>query len=339
MLIIGLAGTELGADERRWIMAEAVSGVILFTRNVASRRQLEDLVGEIRTLRGDRFLVCIDQEGGRVQRIRGAEFTDLPPLARLGALHRRDPAAAIAQCEQHAWLMASEMRALGIDLSFAPVVDLARGNLAIGDRAFDADPAVVGELAQAYVRGMHLAGMAATAKHFPGHGSVREDTHVDLAVDPRPLDALREADLLPFAACFAAGAEAVMLAHVRYPAVDAQPAGYSRVWIEDILRGDYGFEGVVFSDDVAMAAAAPAGALGERIHAHLDAGCDLVLVCKAEWGGAAIEAVSGRAPCTEERLEALYGAAAARWEDYVANPQRAAFVAQLRQLDAQESPA
>lgn len=332
MLIVGLAGCDLQPQEREWLRAPQVSGVILFTRNYASRTQLQALVGAIRDVRGHEFLICIDQEGGRVQRLRGEEFADLPPLASLGELYRRDAAAAIAACEIHAWLMASEMRALGIDLSFAPVVDLARGNLAIGDRAFDADPAVVSELAQAYVRGMHLAGMAATVKHFPGHGSVREDTHVDDATDPRPLDDLRAADLRPFAACFDIGTEAVMLAHVRYPAVDAQPAGYSRVWIDDILRREYGFEGVVFSDDIAMAAAAPAGAIAARIHTHLDAGCDLVLVCRPEWTEQAIAAVADRQGCSPQRLTSLFGAAPAEWDEYVANPQRAAFLTQLAEL-------
>ncbi|HWU51262.1 MAG TPA: beta-N-acetylhexosaminidase, partial [Tahibacter sp.] len=273
MLVIGIAGKELAAAERDWIAAPEVSGVILFSRNFASREQVTALIADIRRLRGEDFLLCVDQEGGPVQRFREG-FTRLPALARLGEIYDADPARAIALAEEHAWVMASEMRALDIDLSFAPVVDLKRGNRAIGERAFHADVNVVSELGQAYLRGMRLGGMAATLKHFPGHGSVLEDTHFDAATDPRSLDELRATDLVAFADGIAAGAEAVMLAHVTYPAVDLLPAGYSRVWIEDVLRGDMGFRGVVFSDDIGMAAAESAGGVAARIAAHLTAGCD-----------------------------------------------------------------
>lgn len=273
MLIIGIAGTTLDESERAWLRHPAVSGVILFTRNFASRSQLMELVASLRAAAPRPILICVDQEGGRVQRFREG-FVSLPPLAQLEAAGE---SAALA--EQHAFLMASEVLACDVDLSFAPVVDLGRGNLAIGDRALSADPLEVSRLALAYLRGMHAAGMAATLKHFPGHGSVREDTHFDAAIDPRPLQALREADLLPFRAGIEAGAEAVMLAHVTYPEVDALPAGYSRRWIVDILREEMGFAGVVISDDIGMAAAESAGGIGARLRAHLDAGCDIVLVC------------------------------------------------------------
>jgi beta-N-acetylhexosaminidase len=314
-----------------------VSGAILFSRNYADRAQLQDLVGELRDLRGDGFLLCIDQEGGPVQRLRGGDFVTLPALAKVGDLHARDPHAAVELAEQHAWLMASEVRATGIDLSFAPVVDLARGNRIIGERALHADPVATAELAQAYVRGMHLAGMAATLKHFPGHGSVAEDTHVEEAVDPRDLDDLRRTDLMPFAAGIDAGAEAVMMAHVRYPAVDPRPAGYSSRWIGEILRDGLGFRGVVFSDDVAMRAAESAGSLADRIHGHLDAGCDLVLVCKASWAGDAIAAVRGREPCAADRLAPLLGAVAPTWEGLVDNPKHAEAVARIGALAGMES--
>lgn len=335
MLIVGLHGPVLRDTERKWLQqAPQVSGVILFTRNFVHRRQLQELVVEIRRARGDGFLICIDQEGGPVCRIRGEEFAPLPALAGLGVLHDRDPASAVSLAEQHAWLMASEMRALGIDLSFAPVVDLRRGNRVIGERALHADPDVVGELAQSYIRGMHLAGMAATAKHFPGHGSVLEDTHVEDAVDGRSLAALRSADLRPFAACFEANVEAVMMAHVRYPEVDPNSAGYSKIWIHDVLRSEMGFKGIVFSDDIAMAAAAPAGAIGARIRAHVEAGCDLVLVCKPDWIAAAIEATQDCAPCDPRRLLPLCGAAAADWDALVDNPQRSAQMAKLSALQS-----
>ncbi|HEX7326321.1 MAG TPA: beta-N-acetylhexosaminidase [Rhodanobacteraceae bacterium] len=331
MLIVGIEGTQLTAPERAWLRAPETSGVILFTRNYTDRTQLQALVASIRALRGDEFVICVDHEGGPVQRFREG-FTRLPPLARMGALYRRDHAAGIEMAERHAIVMASELRACGIDLSFAPVVDLARGNRVIGERAFDADPSVVGELAAAYVRGMRLAGMAATLKHYPGHGSVPEDTHLEAARDPRPLDAIRAADLVPFTEGFAAGAEAVMVAHVTYPAVDAVAAGYSRKWIADVLRGELGFRGVVFSDDVGMAAAESAGGVGERVRAHLDAGCDLVLVCHPEMVDAAIAAVSGRAPCPREKLRSLCGSVAETWASLADDPQHARYVAALGTL-------
>ena len=331
MLVVGFDGMELGARERALLAAEEISGVILFSRNFRDRAQVTDLIDELRALRGADFLVSVDQEGGPVQRFREG-FTRLPALARIGALYDRDPAAAIARAEEHAWVMASEMRALDVDLSFAPVADLARGNHAIGVRALHAEPDACATLVQAYVRGMHLAGMAATAKHFPGHGSVREDTHATAASDPRDLERLHAADLVPFAAAFEAGAEAVMMAHVAYPAVDPRPAGYARVWIEDILRGEMGFGGIVFSDDIGMAAAESAGGIGARIHAHLDAGCDLVLVCAPALVEEALACVRGRARCDPARLTNLRGAAAGSWDSLEDNPQRTAFIARLDTL-------
>ena len=193
MLVIGVAGTELTAQERDWLQHDACAGVILFTRNFASKAQVAELSQAIREAAPRPQLVCVDQEGGRVQRFREG-YSALPPLEGFGRHYAQDPAKALELGEQHAWLMASEIRASGVDLSFAPVVDLGRGNRAIGDRAFSEDPQVVAEFTRAYVRGMHAAGMAATLKHFPGHGSVLEDTHFDDAVDPRPLDEIRALD-------------------------------------------------------------------------------------------------------------------------------------------------
>ncbi|HET7610986.1 MAG TPA: beta-N-acetylhexosaminidase [Rhodanobacteraceae bacterium] len=334
MLIIGIEGTELTAADRGRLSAPEVSGAILFTRNYRDHEQLAGLVASIRAVRGDPFVLSVDHEGGPVQRFRPG-FTRLPPLARIGELFHRDRDAAIAMAEMHAIVMANEVRACDIDLSFAPVVDLARGNRVIGERAFDPDPAVVGELGAAYVRGMRLAGMAATLKHYPGHGSIPEDTHLEAAVDPRPLDTIRDADLVPFVEGFAAGAEAVMVAHVTYPAVDACAAGYSRRWIGEVLRGDLGFCGVVFSDDVGMAAAESAGGISARVVAHLDAGCDLVLVCAPAMVDDAIEAVRGRAPCPAENVAALCGSVAADWDALQADPQHARYVAALDDLAAQ----
>jgi beta-N-acetylhexosaminidase len=333
MLIVGLAGKTLAPDERDWLARDAVAGVILFTRNFESRAQVCELVESIRAVRDAPMLVTVDQEGGPVQRFRDG-FTRLPPLARIGALHARDPRRAIALAEEHAWVMASEMRAIGIDLSFAPVVDLGRGNRAIGERAFHADPEVASELALAYLRGMRIAGMAATLKHFPGHGSVLEDTHHDEAVDPRPYAQIEEEDLRPFRDAIEHGAEAVMMAHVRYPAVDPLPAGYSRRWIEDILRGELVFRGAVFSDDIGMAAAHAAGGVAERIAAHLDAGCDFVPVCDPALVPEALAAVEGRESGSHDLVASLQGYVASSWESLAANPQRTHFIERLSALEA-----
>jgi beta-N-acetylhexosaminidase len=316
MLVIGIAGTELTARERDWLQDDACAGVILFSRNFASRTQIAELSQAIRAAAPRPQLVCVDQEGGRVQRFREG-YSALPPLEGFGRLYADDPAAALALAQEHAWLMASEIRASGVDLSFAPVVDLGRGNRAIGDRAFSADPQVVAEFTRAYVRGMHAAGMAATLKHFPGHGSVLEDTHVDTAVDDRTLDELRALDLVPFAAGIDANADAVMMAHVVYPQVAPEPAGYSPRWIKEILRGEMGFRGVVFSDDIGMAAAFSAGGIKARVDAHLDAGCDVVLVCHPELVDESLAAVRGRSLNTAA-LIGLIGRGAMGWDGLIA---------------------
>jgi beta-N-acetylhexosaminidase len=333
MLIIGIHDKQILPIERDWIAAPIVSGVILFARNFASRDQVTELIAEIRALRPDSFLLCVDQEGGPVQRFRKG-FTRLPALARIGEEYERNPSHALALAEEHAWLMASEMRALDIDLSFAPVLDLARGNRIIGERAFHVDPAIVSMLGLAYVRSMRLAGMAATIKHFPGHGSVLEDTHIESAVDMRALTELRVNDLIPFADALAAGVEAVMMGHVAYPAIDALPAGYSPVWIKDILRGEFGFRGIVFSDDISMAAAESAGGIGARINAHREAGCDLVLVCKPEVVAEALAAHVASKPCDPARIATLRGTLASSWQSLLDNPQRDRFLARVTALEA-----
>lgn len=312
MLVIGIAGRELTAQERDWLQHPACAGVILFTRNFASSAQVADLTQAIRDAAPRPQLICVDQEGGRVQRFREGYF-ELPALEHFGRLYAADPAAALRMAEEHAWLMASEIRATGIDLSFAPVVDLGRGNRAIGNRAFAAEPGIVAEFTRAYVRGMQAAGMAATLKHFPGHGSVLEDTHFDDAVDPRPLALLQAQDLVPFVAGIDAGAEAVMMAHVKYPAVAPEPAGYAPHWMQQILRRDLGFSGVIFSDDIGMAAAESAGGVSARIHAHLRAGCDVVLVCPPALVADSLTAMDGAAVADVQRLAGLMGRGRASW--------------------------
>jgi beta-N-acetylhexosaminidase len=279
-LVIGLEGPQLQDIEAQWLTHKNVAGVILFTRNFESREQLSALVGAIRAVRKN-LLICVDQEGGRVQRFRGAGFIDLPALAQIGALHARKPGRARRACSLHAKLMAIDILSTGIDLSFAPVADLKRGNLAIGDRAFSEHPKRCAELTALYAATLQAQGMAATLKHFPGHGTVLADTHFDLAQDLRPGKTLFEQDLLPFAAGILANAKAVMTAHVSYPKVDSQAAGYSKRWLKTILREQLGFNGVIFSDDVAMAGGANVGTLAQRISQHYSAGCDLILVCSA----------------------------------------------------------
>lgn len=317
MLVIGIAGTQLAAQESEWLQNDACAGVILFKRNFASRAQVMDLCAAIRAAAPRPVLICVDQEGGRVQRFQDG-FTELPSLDGFGRLYAQDREAALELAQSHAWLMASEIRATGVDLSFAPVVDVGHGNLAIGDRAFSDDPQVVADFTRAYVRGMHAVGMAATLKHFPGHGTVREDTHVDNAVDDRPLEAIRAHDLVPFVAGIEAGADAVMLAHVVYPQVAPEPAGYSSFWINTILRGELGFRGVVFSDDIGMAAAFSAGGIKARVDAHLDAGCDVVLVCHPELVEESLAAVEHRKLNTMA-LVGLLGRGGLGWDGLLAD--------------------
>ena len=327
MLVIGISGTELTVQERDWLQHDAVAGVILFTRNYVSREQVADLCASIRAAAPRPQLICVDQEGGRVQRFREA-FSALPPLAAFDALYAQDPDAALNRAEEHAWLMASEVRACGVDISFAPVVDLARGNRAIGDRAFSADPQVVAAFTRAYVRGMHSVGMAATLKHFPGHGTVLEDTHFDDAVDPRTLDVLRNEDLIPFVAGIDAGADAVMLAHVTYPAVAPEPAGYSPFWINQVLRQEMGFRGVVFSDDIGMAAAFSVGGIKSRVDDHLNAGCDVVLVCTPKLVEESLQAMHGRTSNTAA-LIGMIGRGGLGWDALLADTRRSDVLAGL----------
>jgi beta-N-acetylhexosaminidase len=327
MLVIGIAGTELTPQEHDWLQHDACAGVILFKRNFASRTQVADLCAAIREAAPRPQLICVDQEGGRVQRFQDG-YSALPSLEGFGRMYAQDPEAALALAEEHAWLMASEIRASGLDLSFAPVVDVGHGNLAIGDRAFSDDPQVVAAFTRAYVHGMHSVGMAATLKHFPGHGTVREDTHFDNAVDDRPLDAIRAHDLVPFAAGIDAGADALMLAHVVYPQVAPEPAGYSPFWINDVLRGEMGFRGVVFSDDIGMAAAFSAGGIKARVDAHLDAGCDVVLVCHPELVDESLAAVQDRQLNTAAVIS-LIGRGAMGWDGLLADTRRSGVQAKL----------
>lgn len=284
-LIVGIRGPALDDESRRVLEHPAVVGVILFARNYDSPEQLVGLTDELRALRDPRLLLCVDQEGGRVQRFRGG-FTRLPPLAAIGRWYGRHPERALDLAYRHGRVMAAEVLGHGVDLSLAPVLDLDRGSRVIGDRSFGTDPESVADLAAHYLAGMRDAGMKNCGKHFPGHGSVAGDTHDETVVDGRARTDI-DADIAPFAR-LADQLDAVMPAHVRFDRVDAQPAGFSRVWVEDILRGELGFSGIVISDDLDMAAAATGGEIGERLAWCGAAGCDLALVCDPSSAAAAV---------------------------------------------------
>ena len=308
-VMVGIAQTHLSADERELLLHPAVGGVILFDRNYLDPEQLRELASEIHRLRDPQLLVAVDQEGGRVQRFRSG-FTALPAAATLGERYERDRAAARALAHDFGWVMAVELRASGLDFSFAPVLDLGTGrSRVIGDRALHARPEAVASLARAMTQGMAAAGMAAVGKHFPGHGSVAEDSHVEMPVDRRDLDAVREADLVAFARMIANRLPGIMAAHVSYPAVDERPAGYSKIWLEQILRRELGFDGAIFSDDLCMSAACVAGEVPERVRLALGAGCDMVLICNDRPGAeAALEDLgAARSALRAARLARLHG--------------------------------
>jgi beta-N-acetylhexosaminidase len=278
-VVLGIEGLELTEADRRRLMHPLTGGVILFSRNYASGAQLLQLTDAIHALREPRLLICVDHEGGRVQRFRDG-FSPIPAMRTLGAQWDRDIAGAAAEARRLGRLMAAELRAHGVDFTFAPVLDLDFGASAvIGDRALHDNPNAVAHLASCLRQGLNEGGCAAVGKHFPGHGFVAADSHVDLPVDERGLDVMVAEDLVPFAVLARAGLEAVMPAHVVYPAVDDQPAGFSRVWLQDVLRQRLGFDGIIFSDDLEMAGAHAAGDIVARAEAAVAAGCDMVLSC------------------------------------------------------------
>jgi beta-N-acetylhexosaminidase len=277
-VMVDLAGVALEPEERELLAHPQVGSVILFARNYESPEQIRRLVAEIHAIRTPALLVAVDQEGGRVQRFQ-AGFTRLPPLREIGRRYAVNPASGLVLARELGWLMAAELRAVGIDLSFAPCVDIDYGvSRAIGDRALHADADAVGELAVAYMLGMREAGMSATAKHYPGHGAVAADSHVALPVDRRGWPDI-EADLQPYRRMIANGLPAVMAAHVVFPAIDEMPASLSRRWLGGILRGELGFQGAIFADDLSMAGAAACGDITARAQLALAAGCDSLPVC------------------------------------------------------------
>jgi len=279
-VIVDVAGTELTREEEARLRHPLVGGVILFTRNFENRAQLTELCASIHACRDEPLLISTDHEGGRVQRFRGDGFTELPAMRRLGELWQTDRMQAMRLATEVGHVLGAELRACGVDLSFAPVLDLDYGTSSvIGDRAFARDPQTVAMLARALIQGLQLAGMAACGKHFPGHGFVAADSHHDLPVDGRELDAILREDAAPYGWLGDGVLPSVMPAHVVYRAVDALPAGFSPFWIQTVLRGRLQYDGLVFSDDLTMQGAAIAGDMLARAQAALGAGCDMVLVC------------------------------------------------------------
>jgi len=317
-LMIDLAGPRIEADEREMLRHPLVGGVILFTRNFVDSEQLTALVEAIHAVRSPPLLVAVDHEGGRIQRFRET-FSRLPAPRRLGHEFDAEPRAGLTLARRMGWLMAAELRAHGVDLSFAPCVDLDYGlSEVIGDRAFHSRADAVAQLAVAYMHGMRDAGMAATAKHFPGHGAVRADSHLLLPVDRRALADLVE-DLSPYRRLIDNGLAGVMMAHVQFPAVDAWPASVSSRWVRGVLREELRFQGTVFTDDLSMAGAAVGGDIIERAGRAVAAGCDMLLICNDR---AAVAAVLERlsiepSPASQLRLIRMRGRAGLPWGELV----------------------
>ncbi len=277
--MLDVAGTQLTAEDRKRLLHPLVGGVILFSRNFESCTRLQQLTAEIHALRSPSLIIAVDHEGGRVQRFHDG-FTRLPPMRELGLIWDRDRRHAAALAHEVGFILAAELRVHGVDLSFAPVLDVDFGNSSvIGDRAFHSRADAIAELATALMHGLRDGGMAAVGKHFPGHGHVSADSHHEVPVDERPYADIESEDLVPFRQLIDSGMGGIMPAHVIYPQVDPAPAGFSEKWLKRILRGDLGFDGVIFSDDLSMEGASVAGNVVARGEAALKAGCDMVLVC------------------------------------------------------------
>ncbi len=281
-IICGIQSTKLQPEEISLLQHPLVCGVILFKRNFENYWQLKSLVSDIKSRFGDDFLITVDQEGGRVRRF-DLPFTRLPPLLEIGKTYLNNQDLAKSYAHTHAWLMASELLSIKIDMSFAPVLDIDNKSNVIGDRAFSNDPQIVTELADYYCRSMHNAGMKTTAKHFPGHGTVVADSHFELPVDNRSFEEIEKLDLQPFISLIKnKQIDAIMMSHVIYAQACKEAAGYSTFWCQEILRNKCGFEGVIISDDLGMKAADCVGDVHARYQACIDSGCDIALACTME---------------------------------------------------------
>jgi len=306
--MLDLRDTELHQDEIELLRHPLVGGVILFSRNYENPQQLRELTTRIHSIKQPPLLIAVDHEGGRVQRFRYG-FTRIPAAGLFGKLHDQNPHKAIEYTENAGWLLASELLAVGVDFSFAPVLDVDTGRSSvIGDRAFHADIDVLTMLARACIKGMKSAGMAAVGKHFPGHGHVREDSHETVPVDNRTYQDIMMNDVMPFERLISSGIAGIMPAHVVYSQIDARPAGFSDIWLKQVLRNQLGFQGVIFSDDINMVGAGTAGNYPDRAKAALAAGCDMVLVCNNQ--PAAIEVIDtlqiDSQPQTQVRLMRMH---------------------------------
>ncbi|MFA6061811.1 MAG: beta-N-acetylhexosaminidase [Gallionella sp.] len=281
-VMLDVAGTKLTAEDEVRLKHPLVGGVILFKRNYESPSQLAELTASIHALRSSPLLIGVDHEGGRVQRFRDG-FTKLPAMRELGRIWDVSAQRARHLAQQTGYVLAAELRGCGVDFSFTPVLDVDHENSGvIGDRAFHSNPQAIAELAHALLLGLKQGGMHSVGKHFPGHGFVAADSHLAIPVDEREFVDIEFCDLIPFRQMINFGLTAVMPAHVIYPKVDSRPAGFSPVWLKEVLRGQLGFEGCIFSDDLSMEGATVAGGIVQRASAALNAGCDMVLVCNNE---------------------------------------------------------
>lgn len=306
-LMIDITGKTLTAEDIELLQAPQTGGLILFARNIETPDQVRALTDHIRQVRSD-ILIAVDQEGGRVQRLKAEHgFTKLPAMGRLGELYQTEPHKALIMAQISGWLMATEVLAVGIDFSFAPVLDIDDISDVIGDRGFAKNPQDIIILANAFMEGMKAAGMANTGKHFPGHGSVKADSHVAAAIDHRTFAEIEQHDMQTFKALMPK-LDAIMPAHVIYPNVDPNPAGFSEFWIKTVLRSQLGFDGVLFSDDLSMQAACVAGGADARIKAALAAGCDMGLVCNDRQAACvALDGIQNLALPNQQRLERMRG--------------------------------
>lgn len=310
-VMLDVLGKHLTKEDEDRLRHPLTGGVILFSRNYESLGQLTDLTAAIHALRTPALLVAVDHEGGRVQRFREG-FTRIPAMRELGLIWNTQPQRARHLAQQVGYVLAAELRACGVDFSFTPVLDVDYGqSCVIGDRAFHSDPQAIAELAHSLQLGLKQAGMHTVGKHFPGHGFVRADSHLEIPQDERSFIDIEMCDLIPFQRMIAFGMTAVMPAHVIYPRVDSRPAGFSQIWLKTILRGQLGFEGCIFSDDLSMEGAAVAGGIVERAEAALKAGCDMVLVCnKPESADELLRSLHWEMPATSlARLAQMRGKA------------------------------